>query len=278
MPVIISQFNTKHCQYFLSCLRRFCIQTWMFLYNHFDNQWMRAGTTKGNCVKVNEPDLFGRMKTSDSYRSKNMSSGGEVEVASVLLYSYTYKIQLQNKSDISSDLYSITKFKCTDSAQTTWKSYLISRLCLTRISLPWESFSRTGNRYVPVKSCLWQKNAFLMLKIDQIKPCIMSMSLLYLYMNSTVLRWPVCSFPVRGDTENILLSCTFIWRSSEGLNSALSAQLSSSICWSSGNRNDLSERDNNVLVKIYISTQQTKLSFMYFTFYKKIGKIIECKT
>ena len=44
---------------------------------------------------------------------------------------------------------------------------------------------------------------------------------------------------MRGLTLNSLLSWTFIWWSSEGLNSTVSAQYSSSICWSSGNRNDL---------------------------------------
>lgn len=55
---------------------------------------MSVGTTKGFCIKVNEPDLFGGMKPSDRHRSKNMSSGVEVKIASVLLHSYAYKIQL----------------------------------------------------------------------------------------------------------------------------------------------------------------------------------------
>lgn len=54
-----------------------------------------SGDESRNSIKVNAPDLFRGVKSSDSNRSKNMSSGGEMKVASVLLHSYTYKIQLQ---------------------------------------------------------------------------------------------------------------------------------------------------------------------------------------
>lgn len=148
--------------------------------------------------------------------------------------------------------------------QTAGKSYLSPRLCLTRISLLWETFSRTGSWCVPVKSCLWQKNTVLVKYTNLVCASLSGRpSLFHLYVNCTALCWPGCSLPERGDTENILLSCTFIWRSSVGLNSALSAQLSSSICWSSGNRNDLSEKQMNGLVKIYITTNN---AFVFLSF------------
>ncbi len=62
-----------------------------------------------------------------------------------------------------------------------------------------------------------------------------------LYVNCTVLCWPGRSLPERGEMEKSLWSWIFIRWSSDGLKSPDSAQYSSSICWSSGSKNDLRE-------------------------------------
>lgn len=127
-------------------------------------------------------------------------------------------------------------------------------ICLTSISLPCESFNKTGRRSVPTKSCLGEKHmpySFLCLTKQQFRVSIIVL-IPDLYVNCTVLCWPGRSLPERGETEKSLWSWIFIRWSSDGLKSPDSAQYSSSICWSSGSKNDL--RETILIISSYCVT------------------------
>lgn len=125
-------------------------------------------------------------------------------------------------------------------------------ICLTSISLPCESFNKTGRRSVPTNSCLGEKHMpyrFLCILKQHFSAEALLCFFPDLYVNCTVLCWPGWSLPERGEMEKSLCSWIFIRWSSDGLKSPVSAQYSSSICWSSGNKNDL--RETILIIYLY---------------------------